>query len=82
MDGGGQVLDYAVGALPGSSCVCAGEELSDVCWVILSSWVRQGDDSWYAVGRRAKVECVVFDALQPIGELPVVTRIWIGAEGP
>ena len=46
-----------------------------------SSWVRQGDESWYAVGRRAKVECVVFDALQPIGELPVVTRIWIGAEG-
>ena len=30
---GGQVLDYAVGALPVSSCVCAVEELSDVCGV-------------------------------------------------
>ena len=76
------MVGYGVRAAPVSSCVCASEELSDVCWVILRSWVRQGDDSWYAVGRRAKVECVVFDALQPIGELPVVTRIWIGAEGP
>ena len=25
-----------------------------------SSWVRQGDASWYAVGLRAKVESVVF----------------------
>ena len=48
----------------------------------LSSWVRHGDGSWYAVGRRAKVECVVFQAPDPIGDLPVVTRIWIGADGP
>ncbi len=47
-----------------------------------SSWVRQGDESWYAVGRRAKVECVVFHAPHPIGDLPVVTRIWIGDAGP
>jgi len=43
-----------------------------------SFWVRQGDGSWYAVGRRAKVECVTFHAPHPIGDLPVVTRIWIG----
>ena len=43
-----------------------------------SSWVRQGDESWYAVGRRAKVECVTFHAPHPIGHMPVVTRIWIG----
>jgi hypothetical protein len=30
MGGGGQALDYAVRALPGSSCVCAVRELSDV----------------------------------------------------
>jgi hypothetical protein len=45
-----------------------------------SDWVRHGDASWYAVGRRAKVECVVFHAPHPIGDLPVVTRIWIGDE--
>ena len=43
-----------------------------------SSWVRQGDESWYAVGRRAKIERVVFHAPHPIGDMPVVTRIWIG----
>ena len=43
-----------------------------------TSWVRHGDESWYAVGRRAKVECVTFHAPDPIGDLPVVTRIWIG----
>jgi len=43
-----------------------------------SSWVRQGDDSWYAVGRLAKVERVVFPVPYPIGDMPIVTRIWIG----
>jgi hypothetical protein len=43
-----------------------------------SSWVRHGGESWYAVGRRAQVEWVVFHAPHPIGDLPVVTRIWIG----
>ena len=43
-----------------------------------SSWVRQGDRSWYAVGLRAKVESVVFRVPDLIGEMPVVTRIWIG----
>jgi len=47
-----------------------------------SSWVRQGDESWYVVGRRAKVECVTFHAPLPIGDLPVVTRIWIGEADP
>ena len=47
-----------------------------------SSWARQGDGSWYAVGRRARVECVVFHAPHPIGNLTVVTGIWIGADGP
>jgi hypothetical protein len=42
-----------------------------------SSWPRQGDPSWYAVGLRAKVESVVFQA-DLIGEMQVVTRIWIG----
>jgi hypothetical protein len=42
-----------------------------------SSWVRQGDASWYAVGLRAKVESVLF-VPDLIGEMPVVTRIWIG----
>ena len=46
-----------------------------------SYWVRHGDGSWYAVGRRAKVECVVFQAPHPIGDLPVVTRISIGDAG-
>jgi hypothetical protein len=45
-----------------------------------SSWVRQGDKSWYAVGLRAKVESVVFQVPDLIGEMPVVTRIWIGTE--
>jgi hypothetical protein len=43
-----------------------------------SSWVRQGDETWYIVGWRAKVEQVVFHALPPVGAGPVVTRIWIG----
>ena len=43
-----------------------------------SSWVRLGDDSWYAVGWRAKVEQVVFHAPLPVGDVPVVTRIWVG----
>jgi hypothetical protein len=44
-----------------------------------TTWVRQGDDSWYVVGWRAKVEQVVFQAPPPIGAVPVVTRIWIGS---
>ena len=43
-----------------------------------SSWVRQGDDTWYKVGWRAKVEQVVFHAPLPVGPMPLVTRIWIG----
>lgn len=43
-----------------------------------STWVRQGDDSWYTVGWRAKVEQVVFHTPPPVGPVPVVTRIWIG----
>ena len=43
-----------------------------------STWVRQGDDSWYTVGWRAKVEQVVFHTPPPVGPMPVVTRIWIG----
>ena len=43
-----------------------------------STWVRQGDDSWYMVGCRVKVEKVVFHAPLPVGHMPVVTRIWIG----
>ena len=46
-----------------------------------STWVRQGDDSWYVVGWRAKVEQVVFHAPPPIGAVPTVTRIWIGNPG-
>jgi hypothetical protein len=40
--------------------------------------VRQGDDSWYKVGWRVRVEQVVFHEPPPVGALPVVTRIWIG----
>lgn len=43
-----------------------------------STWVRQGDGSWYAVGWRARVEQVVFHSPPPVREVPVVTRIWIG----
>ena len=43
-----------------------------------STWVRQGDDSWYKVGWRAKVEQVVFRTPPPVEQVPVVTRIWIG----
>ncbi len=35
-----------------------------------SSWVRQGDASWYAVGLRAKVESVVF-APDLIGDMRI-----------
>ena len=45
-----------------------------------SSWVRRGDESWYAVGRSAKIERVVFHAPHPIGDIPVITRIWIGRD--
>jgi hypothetical protein len=43
-----------------------------------SSWVRNVNDSRYVVGRYAKIESVVFCVADPIGDLPVVTRIWIG----
>jgi hypothetical protein len=43
-----------------------------------STWVRQGDGTWYTVGWRAKVEQVVFHTPPPVGPVPVVTRIWIG----
>ena len=43
-----------------------------------STWVRQGDDSWYTVGWRARVEQVVFHTPPPVREVPVVTRIWVG----
>ena len=42
-----------------------------------STWVRQGDGTWYTVGWRAKVEQVVFHTPPPVGPVPVVTRIWI-----
>ena len=44
-----------------------------------STWVRQGDDSWYKVGWLARVEQVVFHTPPPGGPVPVVTRIWIGS---
>ncbi len=47
-----------------------------------STWVRQGDDSWYVVGWWAKVEQVVFCTPPPVAELPLVTRIWIGRPAP
>ncbi len=43
-----------------------------------STWVRQGDDSWYTVGWHARVEQVVFHTPPPVRDVPVVTRIWIG----
>ena len=43
-----------------------------------TTWVRQGDNSWYTVGWRARVEQVVFHTPPPVGPVPVVTRIWIG----
>jgi len=43
-----------------------------------STWIRQGDDTWYTVGWRARVEQVVFHEPPPVGPVPVVTRIWIG----
>jgi hypothetical protein len=43
-----------------------------------STWVRQGDESWYTVGWRAKVEQVVFHRPPLVEPVPVVTRIWIG----
>jgi hypothetical protein len=47
-----------------------------------SSWVRHGDESWYVVGRTAKVESVVLHVPHPIGNMPLVTRIWIGRDAP
>jgi hypothetical protein len=47
----------------------------------LSTWVRQGDDTWYTVGWHARVEQVVFHMPPPVGAVPVVTRIWIGNAG-
>ena len=43
-----------------------------------STWVRQGDNTWYTVGWRARVEQVVFHMPPPGAPVPVVTRIWIG----
>jgi hypothetical protein len=43
-----------------------------------SAWVRQGDESWYTVGWRARVEKAVFHTPPPVGTVPIVTRIWIG----
>jgi hypothetical protein len=37
-----------------------------------SSWLRLGDDSWFVVGWRARVE-------HTRGEHPEVLKIWIGA---
>jgi hypothetical protein len=45
-----------------------------------STWARLGDDSWYVLGRRAKIERIVFHISHLIEDTPVVTRIWIGAE--
>ena len=45
-----------------------------------TAWVRQGEDSWFVVGRRARVEHIVFHVPPPIGDMPVVTRIWIGED--
>lgn len=44
-----------------------------------SVWFRQGYESWYAVGRKARIEQVVFHIAVPPEDLPVITRIWIGA---
>ena len=43
-----------------------------------SSWIRQGEDSWYTVGWKARVEHAVFHTPPPECDVPVVTRIWIG----
>jgi len=43
-----------------------------------SAWVRLGDDSWYVVGWRARVEQVIFHTPPPGGDVAVVTRIWVG----
>ena len=40
----------------------------------LLDWLRFGDDDWYAVGRRVRVE-------HTGDELKEVLRIWIGPEG-
>ncbi|HYG36755.1 MAG TPA: hypothetical protein VEC99_18325 [Clostridia bacterium] len=42
-----------------------------------SFWVRRGNASAYAIGKWAWVESVVFHAPAPIGDLSVVTRIWV-----
>ena len=55
------------------------------------SWIRRGDTSWYAGGRRAKVEHLVFRrwfywvrwfCRSEVSELPVVSKIWIGEMMP
>ncbi len=43
-----------------------------------STWIRQGEESFYVVRRWAKVEQVIFKVPDPIRDMPVVTRIWIG----
>jgi hypothetical protein len=43
-----------------------------------SAWIRFGDNAWYAIGRSAKVECAKFRVSEPIGDMLIVTRIWIG----
>jgi hypothetical protein len=51
------------------------------------AWIRRGDASWYAVGRRVKVEHLVFRrwfyyvrwfCQSDVPEIPVVSKIWIG----
>lgn len=45
-----------------------------------SFWVRRGNASAYVLGRKARVEHVVFHAPEPVGDLPVITKIWIPDE--
>jgi hypothetical protein len=44
------------------------------------SWVRFGDESWYAVGRRVRVEFAEFRVFISLrfDVIQVVTKIWIG----
>src|SRR5947208_11816441 len=42
-----------------------------------SIYPRQEQDSRFAVGREVAIEIATFDALVPIGELLLITRIWI-----
>jgi hypothetical protein len=43
-----------------------------------STWVRQGDDSWYAIGWRARIEHAVFQGPAAGDRVSLVTRIWVG----